>query len=75
MDEPRKTLSDGTQIYPEHVALKPNGQQQGYVVLAEEERRSDLQKSKLNQSSLEKSIRRRRIAGRFSCCIKCNNCR
>lgn len=38
MDEPRKTLSDGTQIYPEHVSLKPNGQQQGYVVLAEEER-------------------------------------
>lgn len=36
--EPRKTLSDGTQIYPEHRNLKPNGQQQGYVVLAEEER-------------------------------------
>lgn len=37
-DTPRKTLSDGTQIYPEHVNLKPNGQQEGYVVLAEEER-------------------------------------
>lgn len=37
-DEPRKTLSDGTQIYPEHTNLKPNGQQQGYIVLAEEER-------------------------------------
>ena len=37
-DEPRKTLSDGTQIYPEHVNLRPNGQQNGYVVLAEEER-------------------------------------
>lgn len=37
-DDPRKTLSDGTQIYPEHTNLKPNGQQQGYVVLAEEER-------------------------------------
>jgi len=37
-DEPRKTLSDGTQIYPEHRELKSNGQQQGYVVLAEEER-------------------------------------
>ena len=38
MDEPRKTLSDGTQIYPEHTNLKPDGQQEGYVVLAEEER-------------------------------------
>ena len=37
-DEPRKTLSDGTQIYPEHTNLKPDGQQEGYVVLAEEER-------------------------------------
>jgi hypothetical protein len=36
--EPRKTLSDGTQIYPEHRNLRPDGQQQGYVVLAEEER-------------------------------------
>jgi hypothetical protein len=37
-DEPRKTLSDGTQIYPSHRNLKDNGQQEGYVVLAEEER-------------------------------------
>ena len=37
-DEPRKTLSDGTQIYPGHRNLKKNGQQEGYVVLAEEER-------------------------------------
>lgn len=37
-DEPRKTLSDGTQIYPEHRRLKDSGQQEGYVVLAEEER-------------------------------------
>ena len=36
--DPRKTLADGTQIYPEHTNLKPNGQQEGYVVLAEEER-------------------------------------
>lgn len=36
--EPRRTLSDGTQIYPEHRRLKPDGQQEGYVVLAEEER-------------------------------------
>lgn len=34
----RKTLTDGTQIYPEHRRLKTNGQQEGYVVLAEEER-------------------------------------
>ena|SRR5208283_3848993 len=37
-DEPRRTLADGTQIYPGHRALKKNGQQEGYVVLAEEER-------------------------------------
>ncbi len=37
-DEPRRTLSDGTQIYPSYRNLKPNGQQEGYVVLAEEER-------------------------------------
>ena|ERR1700676_522508 len=37
-EEPRRTLSDGTQIYPEHRNLQPNGQQKGYVVLAEEER-------------------------------------
>ena len=37
-DSPRTTLSDGTQIYPEHTNIKKNGQQEGYVVLAEEER-------------------------------------
>lgn len=38
-EEPRKTLSDGTQIYPEHRDIvKETGQQKGYVVLAEEER-------------------------------------
>lgn len=37
-DEPRTTLSDGKQIYPEHRRLTPSGQQEGYVVLAEEER-------------------------------------
>ena len=40
-DEPRKTLSDRTQIYPEHreiIEAGPRkGQQRGYVVLAEEE--------------------------------------
>lgn len=35
---PRTTLTDGTQVYPEHRRLKPNGQQEGYVVLADEER-------------------------------------
>lgn len=35
---PRTTLTDGTQVYPEHRNLKSNGQQQDYVVLAEEER-------------------------------------
>jgi hypothetical protein len=37
-ENPRTTLTDGTQVYPEHRELKANGQQQGYVVLAEEER-------------------------------------
>lgn len=37
-ESPRRTLSDGTQIYPEYRRLKPDGQQEGYVVLAEEER-------------------------------------
>lgn len=37
-DEPRVTLADGTQVYPAHRELKPNGQQRDYVVLAEEER-------------------------------------
>ncbi len=41
-EEPRKTLTDGRQIYPEHRAKITDGpragQQQDYVVLAEEER-------------------------------------
>jgi hypothetical protein len=40
--EPRTTLSDGTQVYPEHRDIIEEGpragQQKGYVVLAEEER-------------------------------------
>lgn len=36
--EPRTTLSDGTQVYPEHRNIGPSGMQEGYVVLAEEER-------------------------------------
>ncbi len=38
-DEPRKTLADGTQVYPAHREIDAkSGQQKGYVVLAEEER-------------------------------------
>jgi hypothetical protein len=38
-DEPRKTLHDGTQIYPGHEEIDTKtGMQKGYVVLAEEER-------------------------------------
>jgi len=38
-DEPRKTLADGTQIFPAHREIMPQtGMQRGYVVLAEEER-------------------------------------
>lgn len=38
-ETPRTTLSDGTQVYPEHRNIDPtSGMQQGYVVLAEEER-------------------------------------
>ena len=41
-EEPRKTLTDGQQIYPEHrnkiIEGPRKGQQQDYVVLVEEER-------------------------------------
>lgn len=37
-DEPRKTLTDGRQIYPEHKNLRADGMQNDYVVLADEER-------------------------------------
>jgi hypothetical protein len=41
MSDKRTTLSDGTQVYPEHKNIIPGGprkgQQEGYVVLAEEE--------------------------------------
>ena len=37
-ETPRTTLTDGTQVYPEHRDIVPStGQQKGYVVLAEEE--------------------------------------
>lgn len=37
-EEPRTTLTDGRQVYPEHRSLRPDGMQNDYVVLAEEER-------------------------------------
>lgn len=38
-ENPRRTLADGTQIYPEHTNIDPkSGQQKDYIVLAEEER-------------------------------------
>jgi len=41
-ETPRTTLTDGTQVYPEHRNIIKDGlrkgQQEGYVVLAEEER-------------------------------------
>lgn len=41
-ENPRTTLTDGTQVYPEHRSIikegERKGQQEGYVVLAEEER-------------------------------------
>lgn len=33
-----RTLTDGTQVYPDHRELKSNGQQKDYVVLSEAER-------------------------------------
>lgn len=35
---PKTTLTDGSPVTEDHYELKPNGQQKGYVVLAEEER-------------------------------------
>lgn len=37
-DIPKTTLTDGSPVYPEHLQLKPNGQQRDYVVLSQEER-------------------------------------
>ncbi len=39
-EEPRRTLADGSQIYPAHREIDPKtGMQRDYVVLAEEERK------------------------------------
>lgn len=38
-ETPRTTLSDGTQVYPEHRNIETlTGMQKGYIVLADEER-------------------------------------
>ena len=37
-ETPKTTLVDGSEVYPEHRELKPNGQQKDYVVLSDEER-------------------------------------
>lgn len=34
----KTTLTDGTHVTPDHMELKPSGQQKDYVVLSEEER-------------------------------------
>ena len=36
--KPDTCLTDGSQITPDHLDIKPNGQQKGYVVLCPEER-------------------------------------
>lgn len=43
--EARRTLTDGTQIYPGHREINPTtGQQRGYVVLSDEERAKGFQR-------------------------------
>jgi hypothetical protein len=39
VDRSARTLTDGSLVTPDHRELKENGQQKGYVVLSEEERR------------------------------------
>lgn len=38
VDRENVTLTDGTQVTPDHRELRPDGQQKGYVVLSSEER-------------------------------------
>ena len=38
-DRSKRTLTDGSPVTEDHRDLKPNGQQQGYVVLSEDERK------------------------------------
>jgi hypothetical protein len=39
VDRNKRVLTDGSPVTPDHRELKPNGQQKGYVVLSEEERK------------------------------------
>ena len=39
VDHPQRTPTDGYPVTPDHRELLPNGQQKGYVVLSEEERK------------------------------------
>ena len=39
VDRSKRTLTDGTPVTDDHRELKANGQQKGYVVLSEDERR------------------------------------
>ena len=39
VDRTKRTLTDGSPVTEDHRELKPNGQQQGYVVLSEDERK------------------------------------
>jgi hypothetical protein len=39
VDRTKRTLTDGSPITEDHRELKPNGQQKGYVILSDEERR------------------------------------
>lgn len=38
VDASQRVLMDGSPVTPDHLELKPNGQQKGYVVLSEAER-------------------------------------
>ena len=39
VDREKRVLTDGSPVTPDHRELKPNGQQKGYVVLSEDERK------------------------------------
>jgi hypothetical protein len=39
VDRTQQTLSDGSPVTPDHRELRPDGQQKGYIVLSEEERK------------------------------------
>ena len=39
VDRTQRVLTDGSPVTPDHLEILPNGQQKGYIVLSEEERR------------------------------------